>query len=496
VDDAVAELSESVVLTLVGSADYDLMLPTSATVDIVDNEYPNILTIVPVKASMYEPYPSDTASFTITRYGSTNVETFLNYAASGSATLAVDYSIVDGPIVIGAGEVTKTITISPTDDLEYEGNETVTFTLVDENNPDFDVGVPGAASITIRDDDYPAACVLFSEGFDTADSQNNWVLRFGANNGIEDFTAVFGFDYAANSLPPPPNGSTHGLLLNVNKNDATALGSAGINLYPIGQSFSNDYALRFDMYLQFGTAGTTEHALAGLNHSGNLTNRVTQSTDANNTTRGGDGIFVAIETDGSANREYGAYSFTAPNTLPLLLTNRSAAAMASFVTSPPFSFVGSPGNGTTAGSVKSWAKVELSQRNNNITLRVNNAVVYTLTNTYGFTSGNIMIGHNDQFDSIGSSGVVGNLVLIDNVQVVQLGLRIKRIELLPGSQVAIDFVSPDGGLAGDFHLQSTASLNDPIGWADDNAAVITATPGGFRATTSHSGAMTYYQIRR
>jgi hypothetical protein len=281
----------------------------------------------------------------------------------------------------------------------------------------------------------------------------------------------------------------------VNKNDATAAGgSAGINLYPAGRSFSGDFVLRFDMYLSFGTAGTTEHAVAGLNHSTLLTNRVTQSGDANNTTAGGDGVWVAIETDGSGNRDYTAYTTTNQATVPVAIASQTATAMAPFITSPPYAFPGSPGVNPTSG--KEWSQVELSQIANVITLKVNAATVFTFTNTTGYTSGDVMLGMNDQFDSIGSAA---NYVIFDNVEVISLGatntITITGISFPSANTVAIDFTSSAGGNASDFHLQSTDRLS-PVAWNDDANATITATANGFRATASRSGNERYYRIRR
>jgi hypothetical protein len=333
--------------------------------------------------------------------------------------------------------------------------------------------------------------VLFSDDFET-DTSANWTIRFGANNGIYDATSTFMLDYSTRGIPPAPHsigGTTHGVYLDVNKTNSTTGGSAGINLYPNGKSFRGNYALRCDMFLAYGTASTTEHALLGLNHSGLVTNRVTQSTDANQSTRGGDGIWTAIETDGSANREYGAYTFTNATSLPFFITNRSAGSLASLITSPPYGAAGSPGN---SPSTKTWAQVELSQINNVVTLKVNNIVIWQINNTFGFTNGNIMLGHNDQFDSIGSAA---NSVIFDNVQVVSLDLTISSISLLPENKVQIDFFSPLGGVASDFRLQSATDLS--LGdWSNDDQATITATENGLRAVTTQTPGNRFYRIRR
>jgi hypothetical protein len=346
----------------------------------------------------------------------------------------------------------------------------------------------------IEDNELPPAAVLFSDDLD-ADTSADWITRFGANNGIFDAEVLWAFDYGALGIPPAPHsapGSTRGLFVQVNKTNATAGGSAAINLYPAGRSFSGNYALRFDMLLNLGDVAPTEHALAGLNHSGLLTNRVTQSTDFNNTTRGGDGVFVAIESDGTDNREWAAYTVTNPASAPVLLTNRAAADLSWLITSPPYAAAGSPGIGPT--NAKSWAEVELGQQDGVITLKVNGGVIYSFTNTSGFDHGNIMIGHSDQFDSIGSGGTNGNFVIFDNVRVVTGDLFITKVELVGGLQVQIDFVSPPGQPV-NFHLQSSAALA-PALWADENAAILSATPQGFRFVVARSGGVRFYRVRQ
>lgn len=101
-----------------------------------------------------------------------------------------------------------------------------------------------------------------------------------------------------------------------------------------------------------------------------------------------------------------------------------------------------------------------------------------------------MIGHNDQFDSVGSTL---NFAIFDNVRVVDLSLRITSIQLV-GTNVQIDFASPLGGQASDFRLQCATDLS-LADWSDVGAT-ITATPNGFRAVTPRSPGNRFYRIRR
>jgi hypothetical protein len=499
VNDALSEPVETVTLTLLGSAEYDLGIPAAATLAIADDDLA-VVSITAVDARAYERLPADTITFVIERTGETNSDLSIDYGIqAGTADPERDYTGVQGGglparIYLAPGQRSESLVLAPLDDLELEGNETVIVTLFSGASP-YVVGTPNRAEGVIIDNEMPPDAVLFSDSFDD-DTSAGWVARFGANNEVFDAEVRWAFDYGALDIPPAPNsapGSTRGLFVQVNKTNATAGGSAAINLYPAGRSFSGNYALRFDMLLNFGAVSPTEHALAGLNHSGLLTNRVTQSTDANGTTRGGDGVFVAIESDGTGNREWAAYTVTNTDSVPVLLTNRAAADLAWLIPSPPYAAAGSPGVGPS--DAKTWAEVELAQQDGVITLSVNKGIIYSFTNTSGFDHGNILIGHSDQFDSIGSGGTNGNFVLFDNVRVVTPGLFITKVELIGDGQVQIDFISPPGQ-SDDFHLQSSADLaSSSSSWADEDAAILSATPQGFRFVAARSGGGRFYRIR-
>jgi hypothetical protein len=490
IDDAEAELTEMVTVTIGISANYQVGSPIVATGTISDNEIPVVLRIRPLDTNAYERFPGDTLSFTITRLGNTNTSQFVLFAFSGSATLDVDYSRVwgDQPLLIPEGVVSTNIFIAPIDDTAVEGDEVVTVALTPN---DYQVET-GSASAPIRDDEYPTETVLFSDNFNE-DSSGNWGVMFGASNNIPDYTIDWAFDYGPLGIPPAPGplGDTLGVRISVNKTEGTPTGAAAVNLYPTNHTFSGDYALRFNLYLQYGASATTEHALAGINHSGLVTNRISQT--ASNSVRGVDGIWIAIENDGSANREWGAYTSTNAGSVPRAITNRSAAAVSALITSPPYTTAGSPGN-QVSSATKSWADVELSQVANVVTLRVNKSVIYSFTNTFGFNAGTIMIGHNDQFDSI-STGPLENFAIFDNVRVVPLGSTITDITgiTVSGNNVLLDFDA--SGLASDFRIDSTPTLSPPA-WAEETGATVAPAGSGFRATVPVNGAMRFYRVRR
>ncbi len=498
IDDAIPELGETVVLTISPGSGYLPGFPSSAATGIADNET-DVITITVVDATAYERLPQDTITFRVDRLGETNSELFVVYEPSvGTAVHQTDFIGGDGQqlpgtVIMLPGQLSQTITVAPIDDTELEGNETVGIQILPGLDP-YTPGTPDTAYATIVDNELPPAAVLFADDLDT-DTSANWTVRFGANNGIYDADVRWAFDYSTLNppIPPAPNspGTTLGVFLQVNRTNSAANGTAGINLYP-GRTFSGNFALRADMYLSYDItpAGSTEHALLGLNHSGLLTNRATITTgDANGNARGGDGVWAAIGTDASNSRDWAAYIATNANTVPWLYTNRSAASVAGLLSAPPYALAGAPGNRSASGT-KSWVEMELGQSNNVITLKVNNSVVYSFRNPSGFVSGDIMIGHNDQADSIGS---LNNFVLFDNIRVVTHDTRITSVQLLAGNQVQIDFISP--GQQSDFHLDSTAGFS-PADWGEETSAVISTTSQGFRFVVSATGEARFYRVRR
>ena len=494
INDTEAELTETVILTVGVSPDYNPGAPIIATGTISDNETPVVLRIRPLDTNAFERFPSDTLAFTITRLGNTNTSQFVLFDFAGSATLDTDYApVILETFLIPEGVVSTNYLLHPIDDFVFEGDETVTVSLVPN---DYQVDSTAAsASGRIREDDYAPETPIFADNFNVDTSSNNWTLMFWSSNNIPDYTVDWAFDYGALGIPAAPGSAgadTLGVRIAVNKNEGTPTGAAAVNLYPTNQTFSGDYALRFDLYLQYTTPNPTEHALAGINHSGLITNYISQS--ATNLARGADGIWIAIENDGSANREWAAYTSTNAGSVPRAITNRTAAAVAGLVPSPPYAVAGSPGNLVSSAN-KTWATVQISQVGNVVTLRVNQNFIYRLTNTFGFNSGTIMIGHSDQFDSSGSSDT---FAIFDNVRVVRLpeaAVAITNITAVTDT-VQLDFVTPDGGQVFDFVVEGTPTLS-PAAWTEQIPRTTSVvSPTSFRATMPTNGMTRFYRVRR
>lgn len=96
--------------------------------------------------------PLDNGQFTLEREGTIgDLQVF--YTVSGSATAGTDYVTLTGAATIPDGQTSTTITVTPFDDSDAEGNETVIVTLTDDDSHPYKPGAGGAATVTITDDD-------------------------------------------------------------------------------------------------------------------------------------------------------------------------------------------------------------------------------------------------------------------------------------------------------------------------------------------------------
>lgn len=289
-----------------------------------------------------------------------------------------------------------------------------------------------------------AETVLFQDNFDT-DNSANWNVIDSSANGVPDFTVDWAFDYSKTSytsngvafnIPPAPsgNGST-GVKVTVNKNDDVA-SEAAVNLYPKDKSFGGNYALRFDMWInynggEYGGSGSTEFAIFGLNHTGTQPNWAAPA-DVLTTS---DGVWFAVTGEAGAARDYRSYEGD-PVGAPLAYTG------------PDGGFLDRDGNGTVEEEVvdvdadgadyplnlifprppgettgvpgKQWVTVEVRQRDSVITWLMNGYVIAEKQNFSGWDEGDIMIGTMDIFASV-ANPKADNFVLFDNLRVVDLG---------------------------------------------------------------------------
>jgi len=126
--------------------------PTSATIAAGEEPPIPLVSIAATDADAAEE-GEDSGTFTITRTGDTTEALTVQYTIAGSAD-AEDYTPeLTGTATIAADESSVEITITPVDDDEVEGLETVELTIVDAD--DYDLGAETVATVTIDDNDAP-----------------------------------------------------------------------------------------------------------------------------------------------------------------------------------------------------------------------------------------------------------------------------------------------------------------------------------------------------
>jgi hypothetical protein len=479
IDDVKAEPVETIKLVLQPAiTNYEIFTSLLATVNLSDDGDVTLVTATVADPVAFEGIPDEKGAISITRNGDPTGDLTVNLSVSGTAASG-DFVAIPTTVTIPAGLNSVLVPVEPIARAGDQGERTVIVTV--SPGQGYAPGTPSAGTVTIKE----GGAVLFSTDFET-DESANWTVRFGANNSLPDYTAAFGYDYSADSVPASPHasgGTTKGLKMTVNKADTNAA-IAGVNVYPNGKSFSGNYMVKFDMFLTYNAsaAGTTEHSMFGINHSGNITNR--------HDTAGSDGVWFAVETDASGSgggRSFTVYTSTNSTAKPLF-TAKSFTGFVTAFPSPPALKAGTPS--------AQWSDVVIAQENNVVTLTINGTQLFQITNTTAFTAGDLMLGYMDSFASIGSPG---NYVIYDNLRVyalpggtIPVAITLSKNLTLNAGKVVIPF-SATGAQASQLKVESSATVNGPY-TADTTATVREVSAGQFEATANASSTARFYRV--
>ena len=153
-DDGAGEGDETVVLTLTGSADYQVVHPNRHTLTIGDNE----AGVSFAAASQSASEGSGTRNVTVNLSPAPPSAITVNYTVGGTATAGSDYTIANsGTLSVSGGATTATIPVSIVDDGVEDTGETVVLTLV--GGEDYLVGNPKVHTLHID----PVPEVTFAE---------------------------------------------------------------------------------------------------------------------------------------------------------------------------------------------------------------------------------------------------------------------------------------------------------------------------------------------
>ena len=169
IDDEQPETTETVVLRLLDGVTWDLGGTFEGTVDIADDDPPQVFVSIPDPVAV-EPGSgsgdSDSGRFSLRRVGPTTDALTIVYELSGDATAGVDYESLPGQVVMPAGESAVDIEIIPLDDDDHEGTETVVLTLL--AGPGYEPVAPASGSLDIVDDELPVVTLAVVDLADEA----------------------------------------------------------------------------------------------------------------------------------------------------------------------------------------------------------------------------------------------------------------------------------------------------------------------------------------
>lgn len=291
------------------------------------------------------------------------------------------------------------------------------YTVVVSNS--FGAITSGVATLTMNGFFTP----VFADDFDT-DSSAGWAL----NRSSTDSRVSFAYNYAGYGIPTAPHstgGTTKGVKFEANVSLATV---AALNISPIGQSFSGNYRLRYDLWMNQngpfpqGGTGSTQHHTSGVGTTGT---RVQWNSGS------ADGVWFATDGEGQATDT----SATLPDWRAYVGTTIQSAASGIYTGGTDSNVRGNghpyyhnvfPGGaaspatqaqsrGLDIGTIGyAWREVVVNKSGNVIEWFIDGLKIASVTNT--LTAGNIFVGYWDSFSSL-SADTNLSFSLMDNLRV-------------------------------------------------------------------------------
>ena len=257
--------------------------------------------------------------------------------------------------------------------------------------------------------------VLFQDNFDTTPA-SAWTILGGTTGDI----ATIGFDYSTIGVPSAPNsgGSTIGAILYANQpgNPTPTTPTTGVSIMPVGQSFTGDYQLRYDVYQGFpgpypgGGAGSTQITGAGLNASG------TAAVFAGF----GDAVWFGATGDGGTTADYRVYFNTTHQTAAGIYAAGGQNNSLAYYSDNGFGSVDTGAGTTNPGSQgMEWHQVEITKIGNTITWSIDGIRIATAdVSGQTFGGNNIVFVQSDINQGQTTEDLESQLFgLIDNVVV-------------------------------------------------------------------------------
>jgi GH25 family lysozyme M1 (1,4-beta-N-acetylmuramidase) len=337
-----------------------------------------------------------------------------SFTAAALGTPPLNYQwLLNGATIPGATNATINIVNAQTTNA---GNYAV---IVTNNSGSITSGV---VSLLV----YPVQTTVFSDTFDT-NSAANWIV----NKSSSDTAVAFNFDYSTLGIPSAPH-STGGTTLGVQMKANLTLGvCAALSISPTNQSFSGDYRLHFDGWINVngpfpaGGASSTEYLTAGIGTAGN---RTEWTTNAN-----ADGFYFSADGDGgvsASSTTFGDYSgYIGKNWQNAgtgiyaagSLDNANPYYTSAFPTGQSAPALQQANYPQQTGSLNpgtfglAWHDVIVSRRGSTVNWAVDGILFATISNAT-FTASNVFVGFWDPFASLTDNTNL-SFGLVDNLRV-------------------------------------------------------------------------------
>ena len=201
--DALAEETETVILTINGNSGYQInSLQGEATVNIA--ALGPIVSIVGADIAATEG-STNTSRFTVSRTGSTTDPLTVFLSLEGTATPGTDYSGLGTMVTIPAGRSSVVVTLTATEDVIGEGNETAIVTI--EGNDAYRIDTTKTTATATITDNEPVVKIIATDAIategSTSDTARFTVSRIGSTtnpitvNYTISGTATSALDFAA-----------------------------------------------------------------------------------------------------------------------------------------------------------------------------------------------------------------------------------------------------------------------------------------------------------
>ncbi len=171
IDDKIMKGTRTVTATLTSSTAYKIASPVTATISIMDDEWPKVA--VGATSDLVSEAGTNPGKFTIYRTGDMSSPLTVNYTMGGSAFSGTDYVALPGKVTIPANTSAMDIELTPIDDKTVAPDKTVVLTISDSSSYYTD-STTNHATLIIVDAEQPKVSIYMVQNA----SESGMVGRF------------------------------------------------------------------------------------------------------------------------------------------------------------------------------------------------------------------------------------------------------------------------------------------------------------------------------